>query len=124
MLRKWEAKLERWERGAIFQKDQYAVWSLTSFFNVPKGDEAICMVYNGTSSGLNDAVWVPWFPLPIVETHLHAVDFGTYIMADNNMGEMFLNFMLDENLRAYTRVDISTKLFPDEVDTNGFLWEW
>ena len=80
------------------------------------------MVYNGTSSGLNDAVWVPWFPLPIVETHLHAVDFGTYIMADNNMGEMFLNFMLDENLRAYTRVDIS-KLFPDEVDTNGFLWE-
>jgi hypothetical protein len=43
------------------------VWSLTNFFSVPKGDQDICMVYNGTSSGLNDSLWVPSFPLPTVD---------------------------------------------------------
>jgi hypothetical protein len=38
--------------------------SLTSFFAVPKGLDNICMVYDGTKSGLNDVIWVPRFPLP------------------------------------------------------------
>ena len=33
--------------------------SLTSFFAVPKGTDDIRMVYDGTKSGLNDAIWVP-----------------------------------------------------------------
>jgi hypothetical protein len=35
------------------------VKSLTSFFSVPKGDDGVRMVYNGSESGLNDAIWVP-----------------------------------------------------------------
>ena len=96
------------------------VKSLTSFFDVPKGDGDIRMVYNGTSSGLNDAVWAPWFNLPTVETHLRAVIPGTF-MCDIDLSEMFLNFMLDEEIRPYAGVDF-TKLFEEEsLELN--LWE-
>jgi hypothetical protein len=40
------------------------VWSLTDFFSVPKGSDDIRLVYNGMSSGLNDVLWVPSFPMP------------------------------------------------------------
>ena len=89
------------------------VKSLTSFFEVLKGLDDIRMVYNATSSGLNDAVWAPWFSLPTVESHLRAVDPDTY-MADNDIGEMFLNFMLDVELRPFAGVDLSS-LFPEEM---------
>jgi hypothetical protein len=49
-------------------------------------------VYNGTKSGLNDSIWVPWFPLPTVDTHLRAVETGTW-MSNMDIGEMFLNFL-------------------------------
>ena len=87
--------------------------SLTSFFEVMKGLSDIRMVYNATSSGLNDAVWAPWFSLPTVESHLRAVDVDTF-MADNDIGEMFLNFMLDVELRPFAGVDLSL-LFPEEM---------
>jgi hypothetical protein len=53
------------------------VMSLTSFFSVPKGEDDIRMVYNGTESGSNDSIWVPRFILPTLETHLRAVDEST-----------------------------------------------
>jgi len=46
------------------------VVSLTSFFSVPKGEDDIRMVYDGTKSGLNAAMWVPRFGLLTIETHL------------------------------------------------------
>jgi hypothetical protein len=46
------------------------VWLLTDFFCMPKGNDDIWMVYNGTSSGLNDVLWVLSFPLPTVDTLL------------------------------------------------------
>jgi hypothetical protein len=46
------------------------VRSLTDFFNVPKGEDDIRIVYNGTSSGLNDILWVPGFPMPNANTIL------------------------------------------------------
>ena len=80
------------------------------------------MVYNATSSGLNTAVWAPWFSLPTVETHLRSVDPGTY-MGDCDIGEMFLNFMLDKELRPFAGVDL-TRLFPSErKDGQGRVWE-
>ena len=75
--------------------------------------EDIRMVYDVTSSGLNDAVWFPWFPRPTVETILRVVEGGTY-MADCDIGEMFLNFMLEPRLRPYAGVD-STPSFPEKV---------
>ena len=52
------------------------------------------LVYNATSSGLSDAIWALRFSLPMVESHLRSVDQDTYL-ADNNIGKIFLNFMLD-----------------------------
>ena len=96
------------------------VKSLTSYFHVPKGESDIRMVYNATSSGLNEVTFAPWFALPTIESHLRGVEAGTY-MADNDVGDMFLNFLLDKNIRAYAGIDISG-LFPEESN-KGILWE-
>jgi hypothetical protein len=42
------------------------VVSFVSFFHVPKGENDIRMVYDGTKCGLNDAMWVPSFWLPTI----------------------------------------------------------
>lgn len=101
------------------------VLSLISVFDVPKGKDDIRLVYNGSSSGLNDAVWAPWFSLPTVDSHLRAVDESTF-MSDNDVKEMFLNFMMDPVIRPYSGVDLTT-LFPEEVLCAGLvlwvLWE-
>ena len=51
------------------------VSSLTNYFCVPKGED-IRMVYNGTSSGLNGALWDPNFVLPTVASMLRVVEGG------------------------------------------------
>jgi hypothetical protein len=82
------------------------VRSLTAFFAVPKGSDDIRMVYDGTISGLNDSIWVPRFVLPNLETHLRAVDEGTF-MADVDVGNCFLNFVLHPTLRELAGVDLT-----------------
>ena len=88
------------------------VKSLTHFFPVAKtwkgeGSEKqvdeIRMVYDATKSGLNEAVGAPWFAMPNVDCHLRAVEAGTF-MADCDVGEMFLNFMLEPSLRTHAGV--------------------
>jgi hypothetical protein len=98
------------------------VRSLISFFEVPKGLTDIRMVYDGTKSGLNEMLWAPWFPLPTVESLLRSVEPGTW-MADNDVGEMFLNFVLHESVQALCGVDL-TKYFPDGIPPGTkVLWE-
>ena len=58
---------------------------------MPKGIHDIRMVYDASRSGLNDAVWAPWFPMPTVNYHLRAVEVGTF-MADCDVGELFFEF--------------------------------
>lgn len=104
-----------------------SVKSLTSFFSVPKGDNDIRIVYNGTQSGLNNTLWAPWFPLPTVEQHLRAVMPGTY-MGDIDISEQFLNFMLHPKTQEYAGVDL-TAYFSDECNTPSqikqkhIIWE-
>jgi hypothetical protein len=105
-------------KGYIIKGD---VFSLTSFFAVPKGDSDIRMVYDGTKSGLNGMLWAPWFPLPTIDAHLRALLPG-YFMSDIDIGEMFLNFMLHESVQKYCGVDL-TQLFPEEVLPGQVLWE-
>ena len=115
---KVKRKIEKVRRNRYICKGD--VKSLTSFFDVPKDVDDIRLVYNGTSSGLNDAVWSPWFCLPTVDSHLRAVEEGTF-MGDCDIGDMFLNFMLDEKIRPYAGVDL-TELFAEE--SNGKItWE-
>ena len=112
-----------WQKGYIANEEE-CVLSVTSFFDVPKGDKDVQMVYNTTSSGLNEAVWAPWFSLPTVETHLRAVDVRTF-MVDADIGEMFLNFCLDKGVRKYAGVDL-TVYFPEQKDkkTKKVIEHW
>jgi hypothetical protein len=111
-------KLLKVKERRYFEKG--LVTGLTSFFAVPKGEEDIRMVYDGTASGLNEALWAPWFTLPTVESHLRVVEPGTF-MADVDLGEMFLNFFLDERIRRYAGVDL-TKYLPDLVEPGQSVW--
>ena len=78
--------------------------SLTGFFAVPKGDNDIRIVYDATKCGLNDALWTPNFFLPTIDTILRNSD-STSWFGDIDLGEMFLNYFLDEELRSYAGVD-------------------
>jgi hypothetical protein len=110
----WTAR----EKGYIVKG---SVYSLTSFFAVPKGETDIRMVYDGTKSGFNGTCWAPWFMLPTVEQHIRATMPGSY-MGDLDIGEMFLNFVLHETVQKYCGVDL-TCLFPEEVQPGQVLWE-
>jgi hypothetical protein len=100
------------------------VHSMNSFFAVPKGTEDVQMVYDGTKSGLNNAIWVPRFPLTTVNMMLQAVDENMF-MGDMDIGEMFLNFILHESMQALCGVDLTE--FFGEIDSKTgrkhVLWE-
>jgi hypothetical protein len=98
-----------WEKTVKVRERQYIdggdVESLIHYFYVPKGDTDIRMVYNGTSSGLNDCLFAPHFGLPTIRDTLRSLLPG-YCQADIDIAEMFLNFILGEELRPYSGVDI------------------
>jgi hypothetical protein len=101
------------------------VVSLTSYFAVPKGDQDIRLVYDGTSSGLNDALWAPSFWMPTSESAVRVISFYSFLF-DSNIGECFLNFPHDKCLRKYCGVDLSP--FVSVLDSrprfsSGLLWE-
>lgn len=97
--------------------------SLTSFFAVPKGESDIRMVYDGTKSRLNDAMWAPWFALPAIEGHLRFVNVGTFL-GDIDVSDMFLNFIMHEKLQEHAGIDL-TSFFPEELigDEARVTWE-
>jgi hypothetical protein len=116
-------KLDTIRRKAYVTPGKVA--SLMSFFEVPKGDDDVRMVYDGSASGLNEVLWAPWFPLPTVDCLLRAVEPGFY-MADNDVAEMFHNFVLHEELQQYCGLDF-TLYFSEELKNNRstarHLWE-
>lgn len=93
--------------------------SLINFFDVPKGEADIRLVYDGTKSGLNDAVWAPNFFLCSVDSALMWTNADTWY-ADRDLGEMFLNYFLDEALRAFSGVDVSQ--ITEEVQQLWLAW--
>ena len=73
-------------------------------FWVPKGSTDIRLVYNGTSCGLNEVLWAPWFALPGVRSHLRSVEAGTFL-GDIDIGDQFHNFMMHSSVQPYVGVD-------------------
>ena len=118
--------LEKKKIGKVRKRGYIAprpgILSLTSFFSVPKGESDIRMVYDGTKSGLNGVLHAPWFGLATVETMLRSVEACTW-SADNDFGEMFLNFWLHPEIRKYTGVDL-TSLFPEELEDGRKTKKW
>lgn len=92
------------------------VKSLINYFAVPKGDDDIRMVYDGTASGFNEAVWVPNVGLPNIETLLRGTAPNCW-MVDLDIGDMFLNFMLHSSARRFVGIDV-TKLFEDDDNSH------
>ena len=82
------------------------VKSTAGFFDMPKGDSDIRMVYDATKSDLNAALWTPNFFFPTIDSILRNADEETWFV-DIDLGEMFLNYWLDEELRPYAGVDIT-----------------
>ena len=91
-------------------KRRYIVWlttgvdlkSLIKYFAVPKGLDDIRIVYDGTASGLNEAVWAPSFWLPTIDSLVRALDADSW-MSDRDIGDMFLNFHLHESVTSKRR---------------------
>jgi hypothetical protein len=76
------------------------------FFAVPKGDSDIRVVFDGTSSGLNETLWSPNFYLPTARAAALNISYSSW-MADMDCGEMFHNFFMDRRVRqcAGLRID-------------------
>ena len=83
-----------------------AVISLTGSFPVAKGSSDIRMVYDASKCRLNEQIWAPNFMLPTIDMTLRHVDKSAWF-GDIDLGEMFLNFPLDEKLRQYTGIDVT-----------------
>jgi hypothetical protein len=94
------------DRGYVVAPEDAAfIKSLMDYFDVEKGSD-IRMVYNGTSCGLNDALWAPNFFLPTPASAARVLGYG-YYMVNIDLGEMFLNFPLHPTLRRFSGVDLS-----------------
>jgi hypothetical protein len=89
----------------------------THYFCVGKGLDNIRMVYNGTSCGLNNALWAPQFGLPAVKQTLRSLLPG-YHQCDLNVSKQFLNFPLHQDLREYSGVDVREVRSLDPKDSN------
>ena len=90
------------ERGYILEGH---VDSTIDYFDVAKGED-IRVVYNGTSCGLNDALFAPSFWLPTAATASRPLMYYSW-MADGDMGEMFLNFPMDKKIRSRSGIDVT-----------------
>ena len=67
-------------------------------------------MYDATKCSLHDSVYSPWLSISTVDTHLRLVNTRTYLV-DYDVGEMFLNFILEPTSCPHTGVDLS-KVFP------------
>ena len=82
------------------------VCSYIRYFDVPKGDKDVRIVYDGTANGLNHCVWVPSFWLPTLDSLLRVLD-GRSWMTDRDVADMFLNYQLHRSLAPYTGIDLA-----------------
>ena len=97
--------------------------SLIKFFDVEKGDSDIRIVYDATANKLNSCVWVPSFWLPTVESLVRVLNENSW-MTDRDVGDMFLNFQLDEAVKPFTGVDLTSIYEPGEpVDPKWAYWD-
>ena len=91
---------------------------MTHVFLVSKRDDDIRMFYNGTLSGINDALWDPHFASHTVSNTLRDIEEETFI-ADRNVGEMYLDLILGKELSMYCGVDIIHMRSEDHQELEG-----
>ena len=102
-------------RGYLIPERFSKINNLIDFFAVPKAED-IRMVQNGSSCGLNKAVWASNFWLPNASSMTRVLGFN-YKAVDLDLGEMFLNFPLHKELVSYSGMDLS----PYKRDLTEFI---
>ena len=63
------------------------------------------MVYNSTSRGLNELLWAPYSTISTMPTQIRSIQHSTN-MGNIDVGEMFLNFVVQKSLIKSCRVDV------------------
>jgi len=91
------------DRGYVIPR---RVQSLISYFTVPKGDSDVRLVFDGTKSGLNSALWAPSFHLPTIDSILPMLEPGFW-QGDIDVGEQFYNYMLDPRIQPFCGLDVN-----------------
>jgi len=88
---KVRTKIEKVIRQRYMLTTGLVIQSLIKFYDIPKGEDDIRMVYDGTANLLNSCVWIPTFWLATVDSLLRALDKESW-MTDRGIADMFLNF--------------------------------
>ena len=73
---------------------------------MPKGEDNIRLVFNGTSCGLNESTWSSKFWLPMSNTLTRLLSYD-YQVVDLDLGEMFLNFPIHRSLDRVVGIDLT-----------------
>ena len=110
-------------KGYIELCDLRDLEAMMFMFSVPKGEDDIRMVYDGSKSGLNEALWAPWFALPTLDALLRWTAVGSWL-GDNDYGEQFLNFPLHPDLQKFCGVDLSRILQETGVEGRMIVGRW
>jgi hypothetical protein len=99
------------------------VKSYIKYFAVPKGEDDIRMMYDATANKLNEVVWVPTFWLPTIDLLVRAVGLTSW-MTGRDVGDMFLNYQLHEDVKPFTGVDL-TSLYdgPEDPGLRMAVWD-
>jgi hypothetical protein len=90
------------KKGYIIPLEPGQVKSLIKYFAVPKGilDSVVQdwrVVFHAGANKLIDSIWAQSFALPSLNSLLRIVD-SNLLMSNKDMGEMFLNFGLDQRV--------------------------
>ena len=99
--------LKVWQRSYISSGEEEMI--LAHFFSLDKSKDTK-MVYNDTSSGINDVLWDPHFTLPTIYIQMRDIKPGS-IMVYIDIGEMFINFILHQSLWRFCMVDVTHMLY-------------
>ena len=113
-----EKLLRLLETGYI--ESGYIRWDV-HFFSVPKEDNDIRLVFNGTSNGLNELAWAPSFFLPTSESLARLIQVHPF-QADLDVREMFLNFPLINSVHPFSSVNLSKFELPGMEETDCHRW--
>ena len=107
------AKIEKALHRRYMINSGITLRAFIKYFGVPKGEFDIRVVYDGTASGLNDAIWVPSFWLPTSDCVTRSLGPDSF-MADRDVGDCFLNYQLHHSAVPYTGVDLNPIYEPGE----------
>ena len=116
-------KLEKVLRRRYMLHAGLPLKSLIKYFDVPKGEHDIRIVYDATANKLNECVWVPSFWLPTLNTLVRALDVGSW-MTDRDVADMFLNYQLCRSVVPFTGIDLTPMYEKGEkVEPKWAYWD-